>query len=303
MFEQPWWLEAVAPGRWAAAEVVEDGKLQARMPYVLGCRGGKVIATMPPLTQTLGVWFRPQEGGKYVNWLSRRGELLRSLIGQLPCKNVDLTLDSAVDYVLPFRWQGFRCEPSFSYRFTNLTDVEALFRGVKDSRRSEIKKAGKMLTVRDDRSVDVLIDMMRCTFRRQGRQGVVDEALVRRLDEACREHHASRLLVAEDADGRVQGAAYFVYDARCCYYLAGGANPEYRGSGAQSLLIWEGIKFASSVSRMFDFEGSMIEDIERNFRSFGSGVVVNYRVRRLGLLPELMDAAKPYVKRLIGYKN
>lgn len=36
-----------------------------------------------------------------------------------------------------------------------------------------------------------------------------------------------------------------------------------RNSGATSLLIWEVIKFASTVSKKFDLEGSKLEPVER----------------------------------------
>jgi len=49
-----------------------------------------------------------------------------------------------------------------------------------------------------------------------------------------------------------------------------GADPRLRSSGAQSLLFWEAIKLASEKNLKFDFEGSMIEPIERVFRAFGA---------------------------------
>ena len=50
----------------------------------------------------------------------------------------------------------------------------------------------------------------------------------------------------------------------------GGGDPEFRNSGATSLLMWNAIQFASTVSQIFDFEGSMIESVERFFRGFGA---------------------------------
>jgi len=59
-------------------------------------------------------------------------------------------------------------------------------------------------------------------------------------------------------------------DTSYAYYLLGGADPRLRSSGAQSLLFWEAIKLASRKNLKFDFEGSMIEPIERVFRAFGA---------------------------------
>ena len=50
----------------------------------------------------------------------------------------------------------------------------------------------------------------------------------------------------------------------------GGGDPDLRNSGAASLCVWEAIKFASTVTKSFDFEGSMHEPIERFFRAFGA---------------------------------
>ena len=57
LFEQPWWLDAVAPGQWDEALVTDaNGSVMARMPYV---KTGNRI-TMPPLTQNLGIWMAPE---------------------------------------------------------------------------------------------------------------------------------------------------------------------------------------------------------------------------------------------------
>ena len=61
-----------------------------------------------------------------------------------------------------------------------------------------------------------------------------------------------------------------VWNEHCAYYLMGGGDPELRSSGATSLAMWQAIQFAATVSRIFDFEGSMIEPIERFFRGFGA---------------------------------
>lgn len=50
----------------------------------------------------------------------------------------------------------------------------------------------------------------------------------------------------------------------------GGSDPDLRNSGANSLCMWEAIKFASTATKAFDFEGSMIEPVERFFRAFGA---------------------------------
>jgi hypothetical protein len=118
--------------------------------------------------------------------------------------------------------------------------------------------------------VDVLLNTIEGTFRRQGLRLPYDRRLVKALDSACQARNAGRAFFAVDDDKRCHAAAYLVWDARSAYYLLGGADPDLRSSGAMSLLLWRAIQFAATVSSRFDFEGSMLEPVERFVRSFGA---------------------------------
>ena len=302
IFEQPWWWDAVTNQHWDVIEVKNGNELIARLPYYITKRLRQNIITLPPLTQTTGPWIKPLLG-KPVNNLARRKEILDELIGKMPKKmNIDLCLNSENFYVLPFHWQGFKYEPTFSYRIKTLNDANAIFSCFRDKTRNEIRKAEKLLSVTESSSINVLCDMQDKVFKRQNRANPYPKDLVGKLDESCRTHNARKFLTAIDAKGIVHAAAYFVYDTNVCYYLMGGADPELRSSGAQSLLLWEGIKFAATVSKQFDFEGSNIEDIERAFRSFSADFVINYRVTRLNPLLSFADYLKPKIKHTLGYK-
>lgn len=303
IFEQPWWLEAVAPGQWKCAEVIENGHIVARLPYVEKHSMGFPMVGMPSCTQTIGPWISIQSTNR-VKSLTKKKDLIEALINKLPKKkNVDLVLDNSVDYYLPFKWNGFKIEPTISYRYSDLSDLDAIFKGIKDSRRTVIKNAAKELVVKESDDIELLIDMQRKTFERQGRSLPGDSGATRSLDMACREHKASFMLVAYDKENHLHAASYFVYDENVCYYILSGADPEYRNSGAGSLLIWEGIKRASGLSKAFDFEGSNIMDIEKNFRTFGAPFIVNYRVSRLNFLLTAADYFKPKIKKILGYKD
>src|SRR5215211_6055781 len=84
LFEQPWWLDAVAPGAWGAVEVSSDGRVVARLPYVtekgLGLRG----LNMPPLTrfgETLRPYFRITRFSRRMGFLMAGREMTKALLG------------------------------------------------------------------------------------------------------------------------------------------------------------------------------------------------------------------------------
>ena len=301
IFEQPWWLDAVAPGNWGSAVIKQNGRTIARLPYVKQKRYGFRVLGMPPYTQTLGYWI-DETGAKNTKKYARHKDLITDLINQLPKGySVDLSLSHNCSYLFPFKWNGFKIEMAYSYRLEEISDTERLWRELGDNIRREIKKAQKQLTIENDHSIGDLIFMQSKTFERQGRKFKGYPDLLRRLDAALVNHNARQLLCAVDSVGRIHAASYFVFDNNCCYYLIGGGDPELRNSGASSLLMWEGIKFASSVSKSFDFEGSMIEPIERFFRAFGGTPTPYWRVTKMNALLYFADYIKPFIKSTLGW--
>ena len=302
IFEQPWWLEAVAPGKWDAVEIQKDGKTLARLPYIKTKHLGLPLLGMPDYTQTLGYWI-DDTGAKNARKYAREKDIVSELIEKLPkgC-SIDLSLDHTCDYLFPFHWSGFKLQVAYSYRIEDIQDADRLWNGLADNIRREIRKAQKQLKVEDDHPIEDLILMQDKTFSRQGRKHRNVHERLERLDEALKEKNARKLLCAVDTEGRIHAASYFVFDKRCCYYLIGGGDPELRTSGASSLLMWEGIQYASTVSAAFDFEGSMIEPIERFFRAFGGVPVPYWRVTRLNTALSIADYMKPKIKKLIGWK-
>ena len=291
----------MAPGQWDTVEVEKNGKIMARLPFVKQKRFGCNLLGLPDFTQTLGYWI-DDSNAKNAKKNSKKKDIITELILKLPKNyNVDFALDHTCDYLFPFIWNGFRIQLAYSYRIEDIHNLDLLWNGFADKIRTDIKKAQKIVTVEDNHSIDDLITLRNKTFARQGRKLYDYSIALKRLDTALLEKNARKLLCAVDSEGKIHAAAYFVYDEKCCYYLLGGGDPELRSSGATSLLVWEGIKFASAVSQSFDFEGSMIEPIERFFRAFGGVPTPYWRVTRLNSILSIVDYIKPKMKKLFGW--
>ncbi len=281
IFQKSWWLDAVAPGKWNSVEVKKGGKIKAWMPYVEKCRLGIKTLTMPPLTQTLGPWLDPSEA-KYSKQLAQQKDLFTGLIEQLPsCDYFIQRFHYSINNWLPFYWQGFKQTTLYTYVIEDLTDLDRVWSGLKENIRTDIRKASKQVVCRTDMDIDCFLDINTLTFKRQGRKLPYKRELVHRLDAACAEHNARQMFFAEDIQGRIHAAIYIVWDKQSCYYIMGGSSPELRNSGANSLLMWEAIKFAATVTNKFDFEGSMIEPVERFFRAFGARQVPYFQITRM----------------------
>ena len=235
--------------------------------------------------------------------LAKQKEIIDSLLSQLPdAGGVRICLDHRCSYVLPCLWKGYKIVPSYSYRIKDLSDLDRIYGNFGNVVKKNIKSAGRKVRITDETDVDRLYGMLEATFKNQKRKYPHSKELIRNIVTECEKRNAGKMLTAVDADGNVHASSYFVYDEKVCYYLISGSSPEFRSSGAQTLILWEGIQSASKVSKAFDFEGSMIEGIEGFFRAFGGELIVNYEIRKQSFGGELYDILKPRVKRLIGYK-
>ncbi len=276
LFEQPWWMEAVAPGNWRVFLVEEGGQLLARWPVAAYLRE----ITTPQLTQTSGFWMNPDIAPADPRFTERK-RITNLLLDQLPPGiRTDLNLDPAVTYFLPMVWRDFLVEPKVSYRFHDVGDSELLFRGFSPKTRQCIRNAERKVRVEVSEDIDPLIGLLDKTFGRQKIRNPWSPELIRRLFMACRDHRACRLIYARDKEGRYHSGNLYVYDEKVCYALLSGSDPDLVASGARTLLAWEGIRYASGVSAAFDFEGSMVEGIEHYFRQFGASPIVYYHICR-----------------------
>jgi hypothetical protein len=272
LFSRDWWLDAVCEGAWDSVMVEKDGRIAASMPICVKDQGPFRYLGHPPLTPVLGPWLRTSDA-KYATRLAEEKRLMGELIDQLPrYDQFSQKWHRSFANWQPFYWRGFEQTTLYTYVLDNLDNLDELWQGLDSRMRGEIRKAQRRygLAVRGSEDIDGFIELNEEVFRRRGRALPYSRELVTRLDKACRQHGARKIWIATDHGNRIHAAIYVVWDRSSAYYLMGGVAPEFRTTGAASLLLWEAIRHASSVTREFDFEGSMVESIERFFRGFGA---------------------------------
>ena len=293
LFQQPWWLEAVAPGQWHIAEVRKDGVLKAWMPYVMKAGPlGLSRCSMPALTQTLGPYITPSTR-PYPRSLSEEHRLMSALIEQLPdCDYFSQNFHFSVQNTLPFFWAGYQTKVSYTYVLETLADDATLLAGMHRQTRQDIKKASKHVGVEPSDDIEAFLDLNDKTFSRQQIKAPYSRDFVRRIDDVCAQRNRRRIFLAKDAQGRAHAAVYTVFDHQSAYYLMVGSDPEYRQSCAVSLCTWEAIKFARQTSRRFDFEGSMMRAVEPFVAGFGARQIPYFHVGKLSRRLKVLMAGR-----------
>jgi hypothetical protein len=283
LFQEPWWLDLAAAGDWDEVVVKNAaGQLLARLPFCVKRRYGFKALAHPHLTPFLGPWF-DSIAGSQSKAFSDQYELTAELISLLP--RFDVFRQSCCPEIvnwLPFHWAGFVQQTKYTYRLHGLTNLEALWNGFHQSTRRAIRKADTRVEVVASNDVELLCDVHERTYSQRAQaMPYKRKALYRIVEGALRTGHG-RLLHARDDRGNIHAVNFLVFDERCAYYLVGGSDDRFRESGAPSLLMWHAIKFAAAQSAVFDFEGSMVQGIERFFRNFNGALTPINRLYKMG---------------------
>jgi hypothetical protein len=302
VFEQPWWLDIVAAGKWNEAVVKAEDKVIARLPYVIS----KGVITLPYYTQTLGIWMDESVRAfkKGNDQYYQQKKIISILLEQLPTnKRIDFIFNCANDYILPFRWEGFNIEPTFSYRITELKSMEEIGGNFSKSIQRDINKAQRNFILDDSvDSVEEFIELQNMTYSRQKRRNPIDNNFTRNVIKKAIAFEHGKLLIARDKRGIAHAGSFVLYDKNVCYHLLSGQDTRFGNDCAMPFLLHNEIAFALKNSRIFDFEGSMVEEIEQVYRRYGGKQVINWHVSKQSFISDIILIMKPRIKKIIGYK-
>jgi len=265
LFYQPWWLDLVCGAeKWDVALYEKKNKIYGVFPYYIK---RKKFITMPPLTPYLGPYILFPEEMNYHNRMKLEKDALSQMIEQIPnFYYFSIQPPASMYNWLPFYWRNFHQTTHYTYLLDLQKDINSVFNNQKNNLQRNIKNAQNYLHVVDGAGeADILYELLAKNLDIR-----FSEKLLQQVLDRCYEKEQGKVLLIKDKEEKVYCGGFFVWDETYTYYLLGARNPKIKDSRAMSLLLWEAIKVAKSKTQFFDFEGSMIEPVERFFRFFGS---------------------------------
>lgn len=270
IFSRGWWLDAVANDEWEVALVYKDGSIYASLPYVKKSKFGLVTISQPMLTQTLGPWIKPVKG-KYSTRLSREKELMGELIDQLPIyARYQQSWSSTVTNWLPFYWRGFRQTSFYTYVIEDIKNAEETIKNFEGRKRTSIRKSKAEVEIIYDLSPEEFYENHVYTLEKQGELISYPKNAFMSIYKAVEEQGCGKIIGAVDKENKLHAAIFLVWDNEKAYVLITTIDSDFKRYGAASYVILESIRYASRFVNKFDFEGSMIESVERSYRQFGA---------------------------------
>ncbi len=272
IFMQSYWLDSVCENsmEWDVILYEKGGDIWGSFVYIKKKRYGLTLITMPKLTQFLGPYIKYPENQKYYKKLSWEKEIMNYFIDNLPKFDyLNMNMHYNMTNWLPFYWKGFKQTTRYTYVIENMSidDLEKNFESDIRRRKKKALKLGIQVIEIDD--IEKFYQLNEMTFKRKNIKIPYNFEFVKRLYNKCKENNAVKMYFAKYQD-EVIAANFLVYDDSTVYYLMGAIDPNKKDLGGMDIVQFESIKFALKNGRKFDFEGSMIEDIEKYFRSFGA---------------------------------
>ncbi len=277
-YMQPWWLDVVCGGEnnWDICLCKKsDDTVEGVLVYFKTKLKNLVSAViMPPLTPNCGVYFYIQDAEKLKlhSLLTAKKRILDTLIAQLPpVKIYAQNFHHSLTDWQPFFWKNFKSTVHYTYFLENILDTNTIFNNFKGSVRTAIGKAQKNIEIYECEDTAVFYALCEKSFMRNSEKMPINLDLFEKLDDQLAARFKRHMYVAYDKNGQDHAAIYIVYDTDSAHYLLGGSDPELRNSGAVPFILWHAIQEAAKAGKsIFDFEGSMIENVEFAFRNFGA---------------------------------
>ncbi len=267
IFFQLWWLDAVGQqGHWQKYVIKDDRNAPIGIwPVFTKRRYGFYWHTLPPYTPVSGPWFAEE------NALSQ--PLLDALVSQIRGSSLYWLLQS-VRYIKQAAWwqkSGFEVEIWHTYQLPPVADEMELFQKFRSTTRNEIKKASRLMEVRQETDLQQFMPLYR--EHAQAKKILVPAAATafQSVFTACAAHGQGQLLCAYDRQEHLLAGIFSVWDQKTTYLLVVSRQEQTQTFSPTRFLVWQAIKLSAANGRTFDFEGGSVPSIGDFFASFGAG--------------------------------
>ena len=249
---------------------------------------------LPALTQKMGVLFQDFSHLKYTIKLGKEKKIIYSFLDILEANKIsyNMNFDWHFDNWLPFYWRGYEQTSRYTYIIDfNEKNCDLIWQDMDQHKRKSIRKAQKNhLNIYETDDIKEFYNFNKNTFKRQNLKIPYSFNYLENLYNSFKEN--TKIYKAIDCNKNVHAINFYIRDNKSVYYLMSGFDPNYRASGAQDFIQWEAINYYCDKVKYFDFEGSMIESIESNFRKFGAVQKQYFRICKKNIMNKIKDIVK-----------
>ncbi len=246
-------------------------------------------AVTPPYTPSNGFMFANPSLSP-ANKQTNLKNVLDLFVNAIEEKNYSLFVNAFPVNVIdmqPFFWKKYKVVPHYTYRVSLLLSEKVLLENLTTEKRKSINRAAKdNLAVELNYDYKVIRELIYKTFDRK-EKALNKKLLDKILGEFANKENSFSFVAYKD--NIAIGGTFCVFDNSTCYYLFGGYDAQHKHHGAGVTCMWNSIVHAKKLGlKVFDFEGSMLPEVERYFREFGGELTPYFTVNKGKLPVELL---------------
>ena len=273
-YYQQWWLNSIYYNDWECITYKEGEEILGILPYSI--KKNLCFRTiMPPLLSPYtGPYLSlPQNIGNNKTY-SLENKALQHFAKELDKLNLDFytqKFNPQIKNWLGFLWNKFSATPHYTYRFTNLENIEETFEQIDKEYRRKIRKTQDQLTFCDNLSIDQIYEINTLTYKKQNTICPFSFDYLARIDQQATKQGKAIKSGLKDKEGNILAINYLIIDNEVCYQLFCAADTRFSHLNAPSILLWKSLQYAKEKNcKIYDFTGSIMPQIETFIRHFGA---------------------------------
>jgi len=180
---------------------------------------------------------------------------------------------------LGLHWNGYKQTGKYTYIIDSSIGKEKLWSQLKRVVQKDITKAEEICDIIEI-DMNTFLSEAKQAFADQNREQPANEEALMRLYSKLHDKGSLRIIAAQHKEtGENLSAQIIVHDKNTSYALACYTRREKEMRTTLSLLLWHVI--SSNDRRYFDFDGSIIQGVERYMRSFGGELIPHHKIYKV----------------------
>jgi hypothetical protein len=253
----------------------------------------------PLLAKYLGVVFKTFSGNDYTINTKQR-EIMTLIVEKLKnLKSFNYTFHFSIRDFMPFYWNGFNAKVQYTYiiDFESNT-IDNITKSLQPKLRNLIKKTvDENYLINWDVNFLDFYHVVSMSFQRQGGDNPFKKKFLENYTNSLIEQNKMKLVSLSNSTG-IMAVAGIIYDKNSTNLVLNGVNNLNIKKGANELLIFETIKFAYENSKYYDFEGSMLFEINSFYKKFGGKQTQFLKVYKDNLFNYSIEKSIKFYKKI-----
>ena len=283
IFSKSYWLDTMTDKNYKICILENENEIYAGI--VLPNFKRKKIKNIL-LTQSTGILFRDMSSMKEQKILTNEKEYTNLLINYLKNNNLiidfDLCFNPNYKYWLPLYWNGFKQTTRYTYYLNyKKINLSEEFKKFSKGHKWTLNKVEKNenIKVEETDNLEEVYEVLRKTYEKEKKEIIYSLQLLKKIDNILRKREEIKIFkIYDKSSNKIHAVGVFIYNEKEVYYWLGGSDEKCRKEGTHTYLIWKAINYFANKTQKFNFGGSMIEEIEKNFRNFGGELTPYFNI-------------------------